>query len=1275
MKSKGDIRRQEELGEKLKESEIFYRAIFENTGTAIVIIEEDTKISAANNEFCKLSGYSRQELEGKKSWTDFVVKEDLPRMLEYHKARRGDPTAAPRNYEFRFIRKGGDIRQIFLTVAMIPQSAKSITSLIDITCLKQKEEEIRRFQTMVEAAHDAIFFKDLKSRYLKANQPTLAAFGLPKEKVIGKSDLEIMADRNEAGNNIRDDQLVFKTGKASEIVKRMTGADGKEYWFQAVKVPQFDDDGKITGLVGIARDVTNMKSAEEALRESEEKYRSFVRAVADAFILLDPKGSVQMANDAAAVFFRKPESRIVGKNLSKLLPGKTAISLIAAVKKVMKTKMTAVDVFWHNQRYFEALLTPIKTEKGKVGGITIVARDITDWKQAEDESKRALGKLKEFKDIINRSPALVFVWRVLPGKWPVEYVSDNVKEILGYSPDDFISGRVSWPGITHAEDVPRLEEEVARYLKAGKSEWSQEYRLITSEGKVRWFRDQNLALPDARGRISQIQSIVIDITEQRRAWQRISKLNKCFLSLGADIRKNIEIIVNTAGEILGGACLLYNRLEKERGLLCTWAIWQKPQGYNPEDHPEGHICYDVITKGKGGPVIIEDLTGTKYEKTDPNVKKYGLKSYLGHPVKLKGKVVGSFCLCDVKRRKFSEDEINVIGMLAGAVAIEEERRYSQAALLEAREKLKEITESARDVIFQLNSEGLINYISPNVKELYGYQAEDLIGQHLTATTPLPEVPRALKALKAVLEGKIIKGFEITQLDQRKSIIPVEINLTPVKRKGRVIAAQGILRDISRRKRAEAERARALHELNERVKELNCLFELAKIVEIPHITLDKIFSKVVKILPAAWQHPEITCARIKFRGREFKTANFKETRWRLKSDIKIQGKKAGRAEIGYLKKKSSPAGESPFIKEEEDLLAAIAGRLGRIAEWKQAETAIKDSEERFRTLFEISPVGIFVLDPEGKILAVNEAVSGIYGYTCRELLNLNVENIFPKGIAGNFPRLIKKMRRDKTLHFESVGKRKDGRSFPVALSINIFHQEKDEFLQVLCQDLSEREAAEETRRLKKISEMMMTFQEEERKHIARELHDHIGQNLAALKISLDMMKSRIPDSEKSILRELEEIVVLSEKIIADVRRTYSTLRPASLEELGLTRCLKHEIAYLSSRSGLKIEFDGSGFKERLDPEKEIQIYRIIQEALTNIIKHAKAKKVQVTLSRKAGNILLAVRDDGHGFKPGAEKIEGGLGLLGIRERVDAAGGSIQIKSRPGRGTKISIKMPL
>lgn len=133
---------------------------------------------------------------------------------------------------------------------------------------KKANERLKQYQLMVESAYDAIFFKDLNGRYIIANNKTAEVFGLSREEVLGKTDYELMPDKEEVAKNVENDQAVFKTGKPREIIKHITDAEGKEYWFQAIKVPHFDTAGNITGLIGIVRDITAHKRAEEQLKAS-----------------------------------------------------------------------------------------------------------------------------------------------------------------------------------------------------------------------------------------------------------------------------------------------------------------------------------------------------------------------------------------------------------------------------------------------------------------------------------------------------------------------------------------------------------------------------------------------------------------------------------------------------------------------------------------------------------------------------------------------------------------------------------------------------------------------------------------------------------------------------------------------------------------------------------------------------------------------------------------------------------------------------------------------
>jgi len=183
------------------------------------------------------------------------------------------------------------------------------TTVANVIKRWKAEREIKLYQSMVEYAHDAIFFKDLNSRYVIVNDKTAECFGLAREEVIGKDDFELMPDTGEAAKNIEDDQEVFAAGKPKDIINRMTAPDGTPYWFQAIKVPYFDAEGKITGLVGVARDITDQKHAQDqikaALREKEMLLREMHHRVKNDLqvvsSLLNMQAGLTNGKDAADI--------------------------------------------------------------------------------------------------------------------------------------------------------------------------------------------------------------------------------------------------------------------------------------------------------------------------------------------------------------------------------------------------------------------------------------------------------------------------------------------------------------------------------------------------------------------------------------------------------------------------------------------------------------------------------------------------------------------------------------------------------------------------------------------------------------------------------------------------------------------------------------------------------------------------------------------------------------------------------------------------------------
>jgi signal transduction histidine kinase len=217
---------------------------------------------------------------------------------------------------------------------------------------------------------------------------------------------------------------------------------------------------------------------------------------------------------------------------------------------------------------------------------------------------------------------------------------------------------------------------------------------------------------------------------------------------------------------------------------------------------------------------------------------------------------------------------------------------------------------------------------------------------------------------------------------------------------------------------------------------------------------------------------------------------------------------------------------------------------------------------------------------------------------------------------------------------------------------------------LAVDLSERIAQDSLRRV-------VEAQELERRRLARELHDETGQALTSILLGLKSLEERMDDPDsRAATEELRELVVST---LQDVRRLAVELRPSALDDFGLVAALERLTASFAEQTGISVDFQTALADERLPEEVETALYRIVQESLTNVIKHARARRVSILLARKDGAVKAVVEDDGQGFYP-AEPT-GGSGLVGMRERLALLGGRLEVESAPDRGTTVAAEVPV
>jgi len=246
-------------------------------------------------------------------------------------------------------------------------------------------------------------------------------------------------------------------------------------------------------------------------------------------------------------------------------------------------------------------------------------------------------------------------------------------------------------------------------------------------------------------------------------------------------------------------------------------------------------------------------------------------------------------------------------------------------------------------------------------------------------------------------------------------------------------------------------------VKERIKDLNCLYSLSKLIEQPEIPLGAIFQEATSLIRNAYQYPDITCVRITFNGIHYKTDNLEKSELSQHAQIKVGGEKAGDIEVYYLGDRSE-SGESPFLQEERDMLDAVAEHLGRIAERKKTGEKL----QLFRNLVDQSSDSVFVIEPEwGRFLDINGAACKSLGYTREQLLDMTIKDIsisFPDD--SSWTEHVAEVRRKDSVVVEGVSKRKDGTTFPVEANAKLINQGKEEFIIAVSRDITERKKAEE-----------------------------------------------------------------------------------------------------------------------------------------------------------------------------------------------------------------------
>lgn len=499
--------------EAMRQSEERYRTVFNTTGTATFMIEEDGIISLANEEVFRLSGYRRDEIEGKMSWTIFVAPADQERLMEYRRQRLLDPDFPPKEYECDVVRADGSQRTGSIHVAMIPGTHKIIASFLDISERKTLERSLTHqlafLQTLIDTIPNPIFYKDRDGCYLGNNRAFEEFIGIPADVLRGKTAYDI-APPDLADKYFAMDEALFTNPGVQSYESSVVYADGSRHQVIFSKATFNNSDGEIGGLVGVILDVTEQKRTESALAERESFLANILDCIQDGICIFDTELRVIRTNPVIARLFAA-SGELVGKHCYEAFHDKNepcascpALETLQGGKPAVKTLSRAED---GKEIWLEIHTFPLyDSGRTTITGVIEYTRDITERKRVEDSLIAAEG---QFRALVEQS--MVGVYIIQDGVFV--YVNPKMSEIFGYSREELSAG-MSHLELTAAEDRPRAMENVRKRVSGEIKSLHYEFRGLRKDGsqnRIEVFGTGTLF----RGRPAVIGTL-LDITDRKR---------------------------------------------------------------------------------------------------------------------------------------------------------------------------------------------------------------------------------------------------------------------------------------------------------------------------------------------------------------------------------------------------------------------------------------------------------------------------------------------------------------------------------------------------------------------------------------------------------------------------------------------------------------------------------------------------------------------------------------------------------------------------------------
>ena len=481
-----------------------------------------------------------------------------------------------------------------------------------------------------------------------------------------------------------------RDGKSNPIEHRIIHKEGQTVWVLNRCSLTLDEEGDIKRTDGIVLDITEHKQAEKAVLESERKFRAIFDNAVDGIALAGTDSKrLLLVNEMFCLMTGYSQEEFVNMATLDMHPEEALPHIIEQFERLSRREIEIAENIPVKRKDGSIFYADIKASPYTMGGercLLGIFRDISERKRAEEAISRALSERNTILET-----ALVGI--ILIKNRRVVWANSKMEEIFRCEKQELI-GEVTEKLYSSFSEYEEIRKRAHPLMIKGET-YRTELLMMRKDDSPFWCSIMGRVVEPGEPQKGSIW-IIEDITGRKEAEdalreseRSLHKINEVFLTLGIDYGKNINNLTALAGQLLGGCCAIYNRIDKEN--LFSVGQWNTPYDYNPTSKGDGHICYDVIKQANDRIFIVHDLQNTPFAQTDPNIVQNKIQTYIGHAIRCGQDYIGSLCVLYQNDFIPEDEHKKTMGIIASAIGLEEERIKSEQSLKKAKEEAEEAT--------------------------------------------------------------------------------------------------------------------------------------------------------------------------------------------------------------------------------------------------------------------------------------------------------------------------------------------------------------------------------------------------------------------------------------------------------------------------------------------------------------------------------------------------------------------------------------------------------